>query len=182
MYHKFGLQFSSPTIGVFFFPEEYIKFLENLKWYLKQPLKFTTESTHISVQKIQTALKRNYPIGILGGDVEVHFLHYINEAEALEQWNRRLLRINYNNLFILFSDTEPEEFREDLLERYDKLPFENKIFFSSKPRTNYKWVVFVEDYYGEPSVSDLTRNRKYGKYLDLVKWFNGEKDFLKKKN
>jgi len=129
MYHKFGLQFSSPTIGIFFFPEEYIKLLEKLEWYLKQPLKFTTVSTHISVQKIQTALKRNYPIGILGGDVEVHFLHYINEAEALEQWNRCLLRINYNNLFILFSDTEPEEFREDLLERYDKLPYENKIFF-----------------------------------------------------
>ena len=84
------------------------------------------------------ALKRNYPIGILGGDVEIHFLHYISEAEALEQWNRRLLRVNYNNLFILFSDTEPEEFREDLLERFDKLPFENKIFFllSQEPNMN----------------------------------------------
>ncbi len=180
IYHKFGLEFTSPTIGLFFFPEEYIKFLENLKWYLKQPLRFTAVTRHSFVRnRLLASIKRNYPIGILGGDVEIHFLHYTNEEEALEKWNRRLLRINYENLYILFSDSEPEEFKEDLLERFEKLPFKNKIFFSSKPRNNYKCVVFVKDYLEAISVSDLTRNRKYERYLDLVKWLNDENDFLK---
>jgi uncharacterized protein (DUF1919 family) len=180
IYHKFGLPFSSPTIGLFFFPEDYIKFLENLNWYLKQPIQFSHTTKHISALKLRKAINRNYPIGILG-DIEIHFMHYTTQEEALEKWNRRLLRINYNNLFILFSDSEPEEYREELLERFERLPFEHKIFFSSKPNDKYKSVVFVEDYAGAVSVNDLTCNRKYEKYIDLVKWLNGEKDFIKKK-
>ena len=30
MYHKFGLQYSTPTIWTYIFPDDYIRFLENL--------------------------------------------------------------------------------------------------------------------------------------------------------
>ncbi|MCW4024261.1 MAG: DUF1919 domain-containing protein [Candidatus Bathyarchaeota archaeon] len=180
IYHKFGLPFSTPTVWCFFFPEEYIRFLENLKWYLNQPLQFTPQTKHHSAQQLRQPIQRNYPIGVLGGDVEIHFLHYHDEAYALDKWNRRLARVNWERLFFLFSDSEPQEFTRTLLERYEKLPFEHKLFFSSKPQPNSECTVYVKDCMGSASVSDSTRNRKYEKYVDLVKWFNGETDFLKK--
>lgn len=179
MYHKFGLPYTTPTIWTYIFPEEYMRFLENLDWYLKQPLKFTTETKHPMAHKLTETIHRNYPIGVLGQDVEIHFMHYRTEQEALEKWTKRLKRVNFNNLFFIFSDGE--EFKEELLERYEKLPYKHKIFFSSKPHCNCKYTVYVEDYARATYVYDSTRNRKYEKYLDLVKWLNGEKDFLKTK-
>jgi uncharacterized protein (DUF1919 family) len=179
IYHKFGLQFTTPTVGCFFYPEDYIKCLENLQFYLKQPIKFTDKTRHASAQKLRATIKRSYPIGVLGENVEVHFLHYKDEAEAQEKWNRRVARLNWDNLFFLFSDSEPQEFKPEFLERYERLPFEHKIFFSANPQADSACTVFVRDCVGLASVSDSTRNRRYEKYVDLVKWFNGEKDFLK---
>ena len=180
MYHKFGLAYTTPTIWTYIFPEEYIRFLGNLDWYLKQPLKFKKETNHLMAHRFCKIMNRNYPIGVLGEDVEVHFMHYHTEKEALEKWNRRIKRVNLNNLFIVFSDGV--EFKEELLERYEKLPFKHKIFFSSKPYSRYKSTVFVKDYANATHVYDSTHNRKYEKYLDLVKWLNGEANFLKNKN
>lgn len=47
-----------------------------------------------------------YPIGKLGNDVEIHFLHYKSETEAQEKWNRRLKRMNFNNILFKFSDND----------------------------------------------------------------------------
>jgi uncharacterized protein (DUF1919 family) len=178
MYHKFGLNFTSPTVWSFFYPQDYMRFLENLEWYLKQTMHFTKKSKHPTASKLKELVHRDYPIGVLGGDVEIHFLHYLTEAEAQEKWNRRAKRVNFDNLFVVFSDAE-EGFSEQLLKRYENLPFENKVFFSSKPRPNCKSAVFIEEYAQRQGVLDSTRNRKYEKYFDLVKWLNGEENYRK---
>ncbi len=175
IYHKFGLQFSTPTVGLFFFSQDYIKFLENLEYYVNLPLKFKEISKYLKANELRKMIP--YPIGILD-DVEIHFLHYSNKKEAKDKWNRRTKRIIFDNLFIVYSDGEG--FREEFLDRYEKLPFANKIFISSKPRGNKDYIVFVQDYVKEQHVGDSTRNRKYEKYIDLIKWLNQEKGFLKK--
>ncbi len=158
MYHKFGLPYNTPTIWTYIFPEDYIRLLENLDWYLKQPLTFKKETSHAMAHKFTEQTSRRYPIGVLGGDVEIHFMHYKTEAEALEKWNRRVKRLNRDNLFVVFSDGA--EFNEELLQRYQKLPYEHKIFFSSKPYSNPD-CVFVKDYAEAEHVYDSTRNRRY---------------------
>ena len=175
IYHKFGLPYTTPTIWTYIYPEDYLRFLGNLAWYLTQPLKFKKETNHIMAHRYCRLVKRNYPIGVLGEDVEVHFMHYHTEEEALDKWNKRIQRVNLNNLFIVFSDGA--EFREGMVERYENLPFEYKIFFSSKPRRN-SCTVFIKDYADVTHVYDSTFNRKYEKYLDLVKWLNKNDDYL----
>lgn len=177
IYHKFGLKYTTPTIWTYFFPEEYLRFLEKLDWYLKQPLEFTSVSKHPMAHKLTETIHRKYPIGLLGGNVEIHFMHYKTEKDALEKWIRRINRVNFNNLFFVFSDGE--EFREEILERYEKLPYKHKIFFTSKPRSNCKSTVFIRECAQATHVYDSTKNRKYEKYMDLVKWLNDEEDFLK---
>lgn len=34
IYHDLGMKFYSPTINLFFYPKDYIKFISNLKYYL----------------------------------------------------------------------------------------------------------------------------------------------------
>ena len=116
-------------------------------------------------------------------------MHYETEQEALEKWTQRLQRFNLNNLFIIFSldrgwletTTMTEALKEELLERYERLPYPHKIFLSPQPQVKYKSTVFVKDCAKAPYVYDYTRNRKYEKYVDLIKWFNGEENFLKSK-
>jgi len=177
IYHKFGLQYRTPTVWTYIFPDDYLRFLEKLDWYLNQPLTFKTETHHPMAHKHYEATKRRYPIGVLGSDVEIHFMHYRTEQQAQEKWTNRLKRVNRGNLFVMFSDGE--EYHDDLLERFERLPFEHKIFFSSKPCPKSSCTVFVEDYACEVHVYDSTRNRRYEKYLDLVKWLNGEEGFIK---
>ncbi len=156
MYHKFGLQYSTPTIWTYIFPDDYIRFLENLDWYLKQPLTFKKETSHEMAHRFRQMTGNAYPIGVLG-DIEIHFMHYHSEAEAAEKWTRRSARLNRDDLFVVFSDGA--EFRPELLERYEKLPYRRKIFFSSKPRPDSKCTVFIRDYAQAEHVYDSTKSQ-----------------------
>lgn len=177
MYHKYGLRYNTPTIWTYIFPDEYLQFLGKLDWYLAQPLTFIKESKHEMSKRYTQITGKVYPIGLLGGDVEIHFMHYKTEQEAAEKWNSRLKRLDWGNLFVVFSDSE--EFREPHLEAFAELPFEHKLFLSAKPRAGFSGTVFVRDYASAPFVYDVTKNRKYEKYLDLTRWLNCQDGFIK---
>jgi uncharacterized protein (DUF1919 family) len=178
IYHKFGLPYTSPTIWTYIFPDDYLRFLKKLDWYLKQPLNFITSSEHEMSKKFTKITNRTYPIGLLGGDVEIHFMHYTTKEEVLEKWNKRVNRINFDNLFVVFSDGE--EFRQEHFKKFENLPYCHKIFLSSKPNNSSKITVFIRECANSPHVYDVTKNRKYEKYLDVIKWLNCQEDFLKK--
>jgi len=176
IYQKFGLPYLTPTVGLFFFSEDYIKFIGNFEFYVQKPLQFVTFSKHLESSVLLK--RRRYPIGLLNNDIEIHFMHYKTAEEALEKWNRRKKRINFNNLFFIYSDRD--DFHEEFLQTYEKLPYKHKIFLSSKPRRNNDSVVFVKDYEKETQVGESEHNGKYLKYIDIVKWLNGESDYMVK--
>ena len=112
-----------------------------------------------------------YPIGVLGDNIEIQFSHYATEEEAAEKWARRSQRINFDRLYFMFSDRDgvtPEQ-----IERYARLPFERKVFLSSKPTSYPEMTVVVEDYRNDSQVGDSTTNRVYEKYFDVTEWLNG---------
>ena len=177
MYHKYGLQYSSPTIWTYIFPDEYLRFLSKLDWYLAQPLEFVEFSKHPMCKRFTELTGKTYPIGLLGGDVEIHFMHYKAQKEAADKWNSRLKRLYRDNLYVVFSDSE--EFKEPQLEVFAKLPFEHKVFFSAKPRAGFDGTVFVRDYASAPYVYDVTKNRMYEKYFDVTRWLNDQDEYIK---
>ena len=171
IYHKLGLQFTTPTVGLFFFDADYVKFLDNFDFLIRQPLKFKNISKYSKANELLK--EKKYPIGVLGDDIEIHFLHYRDEQDAAEKWLKRTARINFDNLFFVFSDQDG--FNEELLTLYENLPFENKIFFSSKPAENHPCLIYLDS----SNSQYITRNRKYEKQIDIIKWLNGEKNFRK---
>ena len=112
------------------------------------------------VQKGQT----EKPIGILG-DIEIVFLHYNSEEEAMEKWNRRKQRIHWDNLFIKFS--EMNECTKEHLLTFDQLSFCNKIVLVSKDY-GLKSQIIVNSFTRDNEVYDDTTNFREG--LSLSKW------------
>lgn len=166
VYQRYGLQYLTPTVGLCFFADEYLKFVSNLKYYLTLDLKFITKEKS-RYYEFYSEKDKYYPIGVLG-DIEICFVHYKSEKEAYEKWNRRKQRINWNNIIYKFNDqnqARPEHFKE-----FNSLPYKNKISFSANPVDGVDVVQFTE-YAGYKCIpNDII---KYTKYFNIDKYLNG---------
>ena len=179
IYEKFGLQYNTPTVGLFFHPDDYLRFLEGFKKCLEHPLRFKQSSRYQAQNEFR--MKHPYPIGVLGDDIEIQLLHYKTEEEAAEKWARRSKRINFDRLFFMFFDSvvvTPAH-----IERFAKLPFERKVFFSSKPTSHPEMTVITEDSTTNPWVREgyfdvFEWLKFYERHFDAVRWLNGG-DFRK---
>lgn len=134
IYQSYSLKYNSPTIGLFFVAEDYIKFISNFKNYINMDL----IEVNYKNSKWYDILKNNpsfgcYPIGKLG-DIEIHFLHYKTFFEAKEKWNIRKSRINFERIIFKFS--EMNYCTEDDIKVFQNLPLENKICFVTKKFKN----------------------------------------------
>ncbi len=118
--HELGERFNTPTVNLFFDAEDYIKFLENLDYYLKQTL-------------VEIQSNRGYPVAKLD-DISIYFMHYSTFDDARRIWERRSARINRNNLYVML--VQKNDCTKELLKRFDKLPYEHKVALTAKPMQN----------------------------------------------
>lgn len=129
-----GYPYNSPTVGLYFFYPDYIRFLSNLSQYLQSPLYFRKESKYVQGRENMNNAPHHYPIGYLeynGEEVEIEFLHYHSETEAREKWERRVKRVDINNLIILGSENDC--CTEEDIRQFLQLPYKRKYFFSNHP-------------------------------------------------
>ena len=126
IYRHFGIPYLSPTVGLYFFAEDYVKFCTNLHYYLSLNLHFISAHESRHYDELIKRKNENAIIGVLD-DIEVVFLHYSSQQEAYEKWNRRRERVNYDNLIFKFSKmnccTEKELALFDAFEARKKFAF-----------------------------------------------------------
>ena len=90
--------------------------------------------------------------------------------------NERVKRMNYNNLFVLFTDRD-ECTEQDLLE-FDKLPYKKKVVFVNRPHPSIKSAVYIRGFEDEECVGPCMAYKSkisYWRYyddFDYVEWFN----------
>lgn len=142
IYESYNLPKNSPTVGLFFMADDYIKFLSDLKMYVNADLKFIKpEESRWYNHFVNDPKFGSYPIGKLN-DVEIFFLHYKDEQDAMEKWLRRCKRINWNALIIKFNDQNC--CTESNLNDFINLPFKNKVFFTVKKwRNSNKCIKYI---------------------------------------
>ncbi|MDU2670586.1 MAG: DUF1919 domain-containing protein [Clostridium sp.] len=162
VYQHLKLDYKTPFIGLFLLPDDYIKLLNNLEYYLGCNLKFTDNPKHVA--KVDG---KEYPVGILD-DVEIYFMHYKSKEEALEKWNRRVKRLNFNNLFIVFAETKLCS--KTNIDEFNKVKYKNKICFTAK-KYNYNNFIYLKSYNKQGYLSP-DYMEKYHKYFDVVQWLN----------
>ncbi|MBX2886098.1 MAG: DUF1919 domain-containing protein [Granulosicoccus sp.] len=163
-YRFLKLPYNTPTVNLFFYAPDFIRFVQRLDHYLAQPLRFTPISKFPDNAAVHEA-HGNYPIGRLD-DIEVHFMHYINESEAEEKWNRRKLRINRDNLVIAFTDKDlctPE-----LLADFDNLPYPRKFVLTAQQHPMIKSSVQVPAYADASEVGDTYTNFNTLAHIDFA--------------
>lgn len=129
VYQEFGIKYNTPFIGLFVFAEDYLKMLKNFKEYMNKELVFINPIESKYNEELELRGTNNkYPVALLG-DIELHFLHYKTEEEALSKWSRRLERINYNNILFKFSDNDL--CCKSYIEEFSRLEYLNKICFTA---------------------------------------------------
>lgn len=170
VYLDLGLEYNSPTVNLFFYSPCFIKLISNLKEYLNSDLTFKNKSIYETANKDRIEKKLSYPIGILK-DIEIHFLHSKDEYDAKTKWDKRLKRVNYENLYFKFSDAYLID-KDDLV-MFDNLPFKNKVCFTATSYPSLKNNIYIKDFKGDGFVLDPFKYRwKYRKYFDVIRWLN----------
>ena len=136
VYESYGLQKQSPTVGLFFMPADYIRFVSRLDEYLRAELTFIPpEDSRWKAAPQVSGDKRfgRYPVGRLSlGDenVEIFFLHYHSESEAQEKWTRRCARVDKRRMIVKFNDQNGCESTH--IEAFARLPYAHKLFFTAR--------------------------------------------------
>lgn len=159
IYQELNVPYSTPFVGLFVFSPDYVKLLENLEYYLNLELQFIQNSKYGEFK---------YPVGVLD-DVEIHFLHYSGEKEAKEKWDRRVKRINWDNILVKMNDADLCNL--DLIRRYDQLKY-NKVFFSAKDIDDIKSLIHLKELEKYGYVRNGRDMKVYRKYFDVVEWIN----------
>lgn len=170
IYRELGLRYTTPSVGLFFHGPCYVKLMSNFEYYLSQELRFSPESKYPLAQKNRE--QRKYPIGILGDDIEIHFLHYINEDEARTKWKYRLKRLNWENLFFLFLERDlctPVE-----LKIFDQINYKQKIAFTAFNYPDLKSSIWLPECQKYAEIIDLIACPYiYRRHFDFIDWLNG---------
>lgn len=164
--HDLGLRFESPTVNLSFPGEDFVKFCENLEYYLSKDFsEFFIEPKY----------------GFLTGkldDINIYFVHYKTKEEAIEKWNERKKRIDFENMFFIHSFQEGMNL--SLLKRYLRLPYKKIIYVHKKELILSDECIMIpglEKYDQLPDISPyykVTGYKYYDKFFNLVKWINNK--------
>ena len=161
-YSDAGIQFTSPLINTAMDGDDFLKFLEDPHHYLNHKMEFFTWPG------------RNFPIARID-DIEVNFVHYSSPDVCIEKWNTRAERIVWDNIFIIATNHDGM-CHDDCMERFDRLPYKNKIMFVSKEYPQYDWAIPIRQFKNRfqcritVSFADMKGHRYYETAFDIAKW------------
>ncbi|MFQ7307741.1 MAG: DUF1919 domain-containing protein [Mediterraneibacter sp.] len=170
--HDMGLKFLSPTVNIYIRPEEFVKFVKDLDYYLSLEL---TEIYHPAP----------YPVAKLG-ELTLYLKHFNTFEEAKEKWEERKKRINFQKIYVIMTDrdfTPPDKARnacpKKVLEEFNKLPYK-KICFTAEEYTDLECCKRVSKNKDGNCVNIITdivsysgkRLYQFAEQFDYIKWLN----------
>ena len=169
LYHWLRLEFRSPFINLFMDNDDFLTAMENFDEFIENPI--TEDKSGLF----------GYPVGIGVHGERIHFLHYPDFATAIDVWNNRKQRIDRSNMAVILSNlgcgiegrrtgASPEEIYNEetaMVERFNKLPFRNKLVFSDK-KINLPNVICFKHYKGFPKwdLFQLDKRSFLKRYID----------------
>lgn len=162
MYYDLGLPFLSPTINLTIGMNDFVRMVENLKWYMGQEIAESKD-------------ENGHPAGLLG-DIKINFIHYTTFEEAIQKWNERKNRINWDNLFII--GMERGDCSYETMKRFNQLPYKNKVLFTHVEYPEFQSAYYIKGFEEQSELGTITNfknhfwRRRYLDDFDYVKFFN----------
>lgn len=175
IYSNLDIPFLSPTINLFIEDENFVKLVENPEYYFNIEAKPLIEKYTDSVDS-----SISYP-KIVVDDVEICCLHYKNCKEAIEAWERRRKRINFDNIYVIGNSWNLHGNLE-LIQRLSNINYPTVIFTLPSEAINEKCIPLQGDFWRldergivRPNITDLIPGEAYKyfeKMFDFVGWLN----------
>ncbi len=151
MYDKYGLPYKTPTIGLWIPPADFVRFLANLDYYSNVAVeRISYKESHVVTLLEERKNHGRYKLDlndlIIGriDDVDLIFVHYKSFEDAKNKWEKRIKRINKNNILVKMNDQNgctETDFKDFLA-----LSYKNKIFFTGNPQWRGPGVLFLTQY------------------------------------
>lgn len=164
VYHDLGLRFDTPTINLSIPINDFLKFVENLKYYERCEM-VETENPD-----------RTYPVGKLG-DITINFVHYHDFSFARTKFQERFTRIHEDNLFVIC--VAPVNCPDSLIEDFSKIHIENKVIITSKDYPNVGCAFHLHGHNGINEISSYVSGqlsgRRYIDEFDVIDFLNKDK-------
>jgi uncharacterized protein (DUF1919 family) len=165
IYKDLEIPYQTPFIGLYLHHSCFLGFLENFEAAIRAPLEFMEESRYNG--------RLPFPIGLIMGAYEIHFMHYHSQQEARDKWERRRERIaaDVDDRFFMLMHVGADYVPD--LRRFLRLPFKNKVLFTDRPISEVPEAVVVPPMPGatEPD-NGVTLYRRCHHYFDLPAWLN----------
>lgn len=176
VYRQLGLQYSTPFIGTFLHPACYLDLVGDFRQWIIKPIRFVSESKHGTVNSFRVASNWFYPIGVLGDQIEIQFLHYRSASEAMATWNRRCERISSvdQQLFFKFCDRDACSFSQ--MATFDQTHWQNKVLFTSRPDTSLACAVYIPNCVDQHVPDGLRLSEISSNYFNEISWVTGRID------
>lgn len=165
IYQELGISYTTPFVGLFILPSDYLRLLMNFERNIAAELEFSHTSWSETAEIWRAKNRLSYPIGRLAGEVEIHFQHYRSEREAQEKWYRRRARMT-NRFFFKFDDREGAT-AENIAE-FVGLPYEKKVCFSVE--RHYGTVPAPVEVGKRHVVDGQTLGRISRRYFNTLRW------------
>lgn len=164
------LPYKTPFAGLYLFAPCYMRLVRDVEGYLRSPLEFSPTSRYAQARALD--VMHPYPIGLLGGNVEIHFLHFSGDNEAKETWNRRVAGIHRDNLF--FCLTDKDLWTEAIMADFDKLLYPNKVCFTARRFPKFSSAIWFPECSRESKVVALYTNPYLlWCHFNFAGWING---------
>lgn len=166
VYKYFNLPYNTPFVGVMLMAPCYVRFLQNPRFYLEQPLKFITHSRYTTINQLQAERAVPFPIATLNDEVEIQFLHYDSAEEAQAKWTRRTERINWDNVVVKMDGSKGYATPE-LARAFEQLPYP-RLLLLAEPVPGVAAGVIVPAY----TTNGMLLFRRSLAAFDLAGWLN----------
>jgi len=129
IYRELRLPYCTPFVGLFIPPPCYLELLKDFDALIEAGLSFVPLSRYQSVNDFRASRNLDYPIALLAGEVEVHFMHYKSREECLSKWQRRVERMVRPSDRCFFKFCDHDGATSDELRAFDSLPLRRKVCF-----------------------------------------------------
>ena len=164
VYKQFQLGYNTPTIGLWFYAEDYINFLSDLRTMLTKPLRFIDNPRRGQLP---------YPVAELTDGVEIQFMHFKSEAEAREKWARRAARVPSNDDDLRIRICDRDGLTQNHIERFAALPFRYKTGFFKRGRFDlerYGWAIELDSEEETVTSGVAAYHQAVSKGFDVKRW------------
>jgi|GEM_PF-1920390 len=120
--HEYNQRFNSPFVNLYLTNQDFIVLCNHLHGFLSAKLYKNESETEI----------KGFPVGNLTHDgLTVSILHDNSFEKSLCDWERRITRICWNNIFVISTNLD-KDLTNDMLKEFDKIKYPHLMLVEEK--------------------------------------------------